>query len=84
MVTGGGEGFLVRGDPGVVLAAEGAGRGSLAVQGGGGAGTDEVGGSQPGPGFLDDQARGPGAQDRAGGAVPRAGDGGLVFAERGL
>ena len=35
-------------------------------------------------GFLDDQARGPGPQDRVGRAVPGAGDGGLVLAECGL
>ena len=57
---------------------------AAAVQGRGGAGADELGGGQPGPGFLDDQPWGAGPQDRAGGAVPGAGDGGLVFAERGL
>ena len=81
----GGEGFLVGGDrPGVRAAAEGAGVRGLAVQGGGGAGADQLGGGQPGPGFLDGQARGPGPQHRAGRAVPRPGDRGLVFPERGL
>ena len=36
-----------------------------AAQRGGGAGAHELGGGEPGPGFLDDQPRGPGPQDRA-------------------
>jgi hypothetical protein len=47
---------------------------------GGGAGAHELGACQPGPGFLDDQPRGPGPQDRAAGAVPCAGDDPLVLA----
>ena len=84
MVTDGGEGFLVHGDLSAVPAAEGACCGGAAAQGRGGAGAAELGGGQPGPGFLDDQARGAGAQHRAGRPVPRAGDRGLVFPERGF
>ena len=51
--------FLVRGNWGIVLAAQGAGRGGLAVHGRGGAGADQVGGGQLGPGFGNYQARGP-------------------------
>jgi hypothetical protein len=41
------------------LRRRGAGVCGAAVQGCGGAGADQLGGGQPGPGFLDDQARGP-------------------------
>jgi hypothetical protein len=58
-MTDGREGFLVYDDRGIVLAVPGAGRGGLAVQSCGSAGADEMGSGQPGPGFLDDQARGP-------------------------
>ena len=54
-----GEGFLVRGDRGAVRAVQGAGRGRLAAERGGGAGAHQLGGGQPGPGLGDDQARGP-------------------------
>jgi hypothetical protein len=50
----------------------------------GGAGAHELGAGQPGPGFGDDQPRGPRPQHRPGRAVPGAGDRGLVLAERGL
>ena len=56
VVAGGGEGFLVGGDRGGVLPAQGAGGGFLAAERGGLAGADELGGGEPGPGLLDDQA----------------------------
>ena len=83
-MAGGGEGFLVGGDRGGVFAAQGAGGGVLAAERGGLAGAGQLGGGEPGPGFGDDQPRGAGAQDRAGGAVPGAGDRRLVLPERGL
>jgi hypothetical protein len=83
-VPGGREGFLVGGDRGAVFPAQRAGGGVPAAERGGFAGAHQLGGSEPRPGFLDDQPRAAGAQDRAGGAVPGAGDRRLVLPERGL
>ena len=57
------QGFLVRGDRRVVFPLQGAGLRGVAAERGGGAGADELGGGQPGPGFLDDQPRGSRPQD---------------------
>ncbi len=72
------------GGRGAVFPAQGAGPRGLAAERRGRAGAGQLGGGEPGPGFLDDQRRGSRSQDRAAGAVPGTGDRGLVLAERGL
>jgi hypothetical protein len=66
------------------LRRRGAGGGRLAAERGGLASADELGGGQPGPGLLQHELRAAGPEHGAGGAVPGAGDRGLVLPERGL
>ncbi len=85
VVPGGGEGYLAGGDrAGILALAQRTRGGGIDGHGGGGAVADQLGDGYPGLELLDDQPRGARAQHRPGRAVPGTGDGGLVFAERGL